>query len=171
MCDLTGYYSVVLSRLCFSLSKGRGSFLGIPISPPKCEVKEMDRMSHLSSNVPWVFSALGNKANLCSKSAVESLPKQGASMSSGQSAPWSWGLCHCFLVLLHFHGVVSWDLTKASVSHPPQCPSTGNCHFYFIKANAYGAWHFLKTGLKIIIMYLYLLFLTPPKKPLSTNNC
>ena len=67
----------------------------------------------------------------------------------------------------------SLNLTKASFSHLPQHTFTRNYHFYFIKVNTYGAWHFLKRGLKIIIMCLYLLFLTtsPKKKPLSTNNC
>lgn len=66
----------------------------------------------------------------------------------------------------------SLSLTKASVSHPPPCTSTGNDHFYFIKVNAYDAWHFfLKRGLKIIIMYLYLLFLTPPQNHSVQTTC
>lgn len=35
-------------------------------------------------------------------------------------------------------------LSRASVSHPPQCCPTRHYHFYFIQANAYHAWHFWK---------------------------
>lgn len=77
--------------------------------------------------------------------------------------------CYARAFLFFYVSMVTYsqslNLTKASFSHPPQQTFTRNYHFYFIKVNTYGAWHFLKRGLKIIIMCLYLLFLTtsPPK--------
>lgn len=81
----------------------------------------------------------------------------------------------CCALLFFYVSMVAYsqslNLTKASFSHLPQHTFTRNYHFYFIKVNTYGAWHFLKRGLKIIIMCLYLLFLTTsPQKNHSVQT-
>lgn len=116
--------------------------------------------SIISECSPTPYSS-GKPAQNC----VSKMLKQGACMSSGsisslKSEDYTIGFLF-FCVSTVCYGQ-SLRLTKASVSHPPQCSSTGNYHFYFIKANAYSAWHF-QEKVEIIIMYLDMLFLTPRK--------
>lgn len=75
----------------------------------------------------------------------------------------------CYIIVFLFFYVPmlcyshSLSLTKTSVSHPPQCASTGNYHFYFIKVNAYRAWQFFEERDENNNNVLVLAILNPPQ--------
>lgn len=139
----------------------------IPISIPKCRVKTQEQGKSVRLKCSLTLCSSRRCGQLCdSKTRCAHAIWSISSLTSECDAIAFWFFCVSMLCYSQ-----PLRLTKASVSHPPPCSSTGNYHFYFIKANAYSMGNFfLKRGMKIIIMYLHLLFLKPSSKPLSTNN-
>lgn len=133
----------------------------IPISIPKCRVKTQEQDKSVILKCSLTLYSSGRCGQLCVNKTrcVHAIWSISSLKSECDAIAFSF---FCVSMLCYSQPL---SLTKASVSHPPQCSSTGNYHFYFIKANAYSVWNFffLKRGMKIIIMYLHLLFLTPPQ--------
>lgn len=147
----------------------KGCLPMVPISPTKCIVRTDGQNQSVILKYSLTLYRVRNQTNLVlakhywSKVCTCHLVIQLIKFECYTIAV----LFFCISMLCYSQSL---SLTKASGSHPPQYMSTGNYHFYFAEVNTYSVWHFLKRGLKKIIMYLYLLFLIPSSKPLSINN-
>lgn len=140
----------------------------IPISIPKCRVKTQEQDKSVILKCSLTLYSSGRCGQLCVNKTrcVQAIWSISSLKSECDAIAFSF---FCVSMLCYSQPL---SLTKASVSHPPQCSSTGNYHFYFIKANAYSVWNFFffEERDENNNNVLALAILNPSSKPLSTNN-